>query len=254
VDAASELCAVVLAAGLGTRLRPLTLLRPKSLCPVGNVPLLDLARESVRPFADDVAVNVHHLADQVRAHLAGTPVVVSDESGGLLESAGAIGHLRGWIAGRPVLVRNADAYLTSGLADLVRGWDGMRPRILAVPRTHDSDFGRWQYVGACLLPAADAARMPDAPASLNDLVWRPAWERGELEIVEATGRFVDCGTPHDYLQANLIASGGQSVVGDGAVVLGRIERVVVWPGSTVGPDESLVDCIRAGADVTVRAD
>ena len=95
--------------------------------------------------------------------------------------------------------------------------------------------------------------MPDAPASLHDLVWRPAWERGELETVIASGEFVDCGTPRDYLRANLLASGGRSVVGEGAVVEGSIERVVVWPDGFVGADEVLADCIRAGRDVTVDA-
>ena len=252
-DGGTGLCAVVLAAGLGRRLRPLTDLRPKALCPVGNVPLLDLALASVRPFTDDVAVNVHYLADQVRSHLAGTGVKISDESDRLLESGGALGRLRPWIAGRSVLLRNSDAYLTDGLEPLVAGWDGRRPRLLVVDRGQPSDFGDLQYVGACLVPAATAAAMPDAPASLHDLVWRPAWERGELETVILSGSFVDCGTPRDYLRANLIASAGRSVVGEGAVVRGSIERVVVWTGGYVAEDEVLVDCIRAGRDVTVDA-
>jgi len=57
---------------------------------------------------------------------------------------------------------------------------------------------------------------------------------------------VDCGTPADYLAANLHASGGRSVVGEGAVVQGSVERCVVWPGAWVGPDEQLRDVIRAG--------
>jgi N-acetyl-alpha-D-muramate 1-phosphate uridylyltransferase len=247
------LCAVILAAGVGKRLRPLTDIRPKALCPVGNVPLLDLALDSVRPYVADVAVNVHHLAEQVYAHLDGSGVHVSDERDGLLQSGGALGHLREWIAGRAVLLRNADAYLTSDLGELVAGWDGRRPRILAIPRGIPSDFGDVQYVGACLLPASDALRMPDAPASVNDLVWQPAWGRGELEVVEVRGEFVDCGTPRDYLRANLLASGGASVVGQGATVLGALERVVVWPGGHVGPDEALHDCIRIGAELTVDA-
>jgi MurNAc alpha-1-phosphate uridylyltransferase len=235
------LCAVILAAGVGNRLRPLTGIRPKALCPVGNVPLLDRALDSVRPYAADIAVNVHHLADQVCRHLDGSVVRISDERDGLLQSGGALGHLREWIAGRAVLLRNADAYLTSDLSELVTGWDGTRPRILAIPRGTPSDFGDMQYVGACLLPAA----------SVNDLVWQPAWDRGDLEVVEVRGDFVDCGTPRDYLRANLLASGGATVVGEGATVLGAVERVVVWPGGHVGPDETLRDCIRIGADLTV---
>lgn len=203
----ADLCAVVLAAGLGTRLRPLTLTTPKALCTVGGAPLLDLAIASVRPFASDVAVNVHYLADAVKNHLSGTDVHISDETEQILLSGGALGHLRDWIAGRDVLVRNCDAYLTDGLDRLVEGWDGVRPRILGIRRGEPSDFGDIQYVGASLLPGDVVATLPDAPASLNRLIWQPAWERGELEVVLASGEFVDCGTAEDLLRANLISAG-----------------------------------------------
>ena len=248
-----ELCAVVLAAGYGTRLRPLTEIRPKSLCPIDNVPLLDLALDSVRPFADDIAVNVHYLADQVMSHLAGTPVTISDERGLILCSAGALGLLHEWIDGRAVLVRNSDAYLTTGLDELVDGWDGERPRLLGRHRDTASDFGHVQYIGACLLPAKLALALTAEPASLYDLVWKPAWDDGSLEFVMTSGAFVDCGTPHDYLAANLLASGGDNVIGEGAVVEGMLERVVVWPGGVVRADESLRNCIRVGVDLTIDA-
>ena len=65
----SGLAALVLAAGAGTRLRPLTLLRPKPLCPVVDTTLLDLALDRVAPHVPPgaVAVNAHHLADQIVA-------------------------------------------------------------------------------------------------------------------------------------------------------------------------------------------
>ena len=63
--------AVVLAAGRGTRLRPLTDLRPKPLCPVDNVALLDRNLTAARAVADAVAVNAFHLAEQVVAHVGG---------------------------------------------------------------------------------------------------------------------------------------------------------------------------------------
>ena len=68
-----------------------------------------------------------------------------------------------------------------------------------------------------------------------------------------SGDFVDCGTPHDYLRANLLASGGASVVGAGAVVEGTLDRAVVWPDAHVGAAEHLHDCIRVGHDLTVDA-
>jgi len=251
-----NLCAVVLAAGYGSRLQPLTLHRPKALCPVNNVPLIELALRSVRPHVAEVAVNVHYLADAMLAHLAtlaDMPVHVSDERDRILASAGALGKLTDWIDGRAVLVRNVDAYLTADPDELLAGWDGKRPRLLARERPGPSDFGTAQYVGACLLPAASVAALPAEPASLYDLVWKPAWDSGDLELVMTGGEFVDCGTPADYLRANMLASGGRSVVGEGAIVEGRLERVVVWPGGVVRADEQLADCIRVGADLTVDA-
>ena len=64
--------------------------------------------------------------------------------------------------------------------------------------------------------------------------------------------FVDCGTPADYLRANLAANGGQSVVGPGAVVDGELVRSVVWAGAHVRAGERLVDAIRATDEVTVQ--
>ncbi len=247
------LCAVVLAAGYGTRLRPLTEIRPKSLCPINNVPLLDLALDSVRPFATDIAVNVHYLAEQVIAHLDGVAVTISDERARILGSAGALGALREWIDGRAVLVRNSDAYLTAGLDELVNGWDGERPRLLGRQLESASDFGNVQYIGACLLPADSALTLAAEPASLYDLIWKPAWDDGSIEFVMTSGEFVDCGTPRDYLAANMLASDGNNVIGAGSVVGGSLTQVVVWPRGIVATNETLSNCIRVGRDLTVDA-
>ncbi|MGH9084755.1 MAG: sugar phosphate nucleotidyltransferase, partial [Acidimicrobiales bacterium] len=112
---------VVLAAGAGTRLRPLTSLRPKALCPVGNVPLVDLAVERVRPAVEAVAVNVHHGREAMEAHLSTAAVHVSVEPDEALGTAGALGRLRGWIDGRGVLVVNADAWCPGALTSFVEG-------------------------------------------------------------------------------------------------------------------------------------
>lgn len=92
-DRAPELVGVVLAAGEGRRLRPLTSLRPKPLCPVANRALVDWALDRLAPHVTRLAVNAHHLAGQLDAHLAGTGVHVSHEEH-LLGSAGALGRLR----------------------------------------------------------------------------------------------------------------------------------------------------------------
>lgn len=125
--ARAEVCAVVLAAGEGTRLRPLTERLPKALCPVGNVPLLDRALHRLAGLGlvgtDRVAVNACYLGDQVVDHV-GDRAHLSVEPGDPLGTAGGVANLRDWIAGRGVLVGNADAYLA----------DPARPRAPTSPR------------------------------------------------------------------------------------------------------------------------
>ncbi len=247
-----DIAAVVLAAGYGTRLRPLTDLRPKALCPVDNVPLVDRALARVSRQVRDVAVNVHAHEDQMVAHLGGR-AHLSVEQPVPWGSGGALRLLRDWTAGRPVLVQNVDAYLEDDLALLLEGWDGERPRMLVRTGDVPSDFGPRHYVGATLVPASSVAALPDGFSGLHREVWAPAAAVGALEFVEARGAAIDCGTPSDYLRANLQSSGGRSVVGEGALVEGELVRSVVWPGCVVRAGERLVECIRASAEVTVPA-
>jgi MurNAc alpha-1-phosphate uridylyltransferase len=253
------LAGVVLAAGRGDRLRPLTDLRPKPLCPVANRPLLDLALDRLAPLtgtgADRVAVNAHYRAGELRAHVAGR-ARVNEEQPEALGTAGALGALRPWLDGRPALVTNADAYLPAGLAPLVEDWDQHRIRLLCRDLGRPADFGTLRYVGACLMPWSLIAPLAAEPSGLYEAVWRRELERGTVELLTTDGVAIDCGTPADYLAANLDASGGASVVGEDAVVEGRLDRSVVWPGAYVGPGEHLRRTIRAGtreAPVTVVA-
>lgn len=252
----SDLAALVLAAGAGVRLRPLTALRPKALCPVENVPLLDRVLGAL-PLqgAQDVAVNAHHLAQQIVDHV-GSRAHVSVEQPQALGTAGAVGALREWIAGRALLVANADAYLAGvDIEAFVNEWGGERPQVLVVPAgDRRADFGgRWLFAGISLLPWSDASRLAPEPAGLYEVVWRAAESGGRLGVVPTDAVFIDCGTPSDYLRANLHASGGKSVVGAGARVEGEIVRSVVWPDAVVRRGERLVEAIRAGEDVTVDA-
>jgi MurNAc alpha-1-phosphate uridylyltransferase len=240
------LAAVVLAAGRGERLRPLTDLRPKPLCPVDNVPLLASALDVAAEVAAATAVNAHHLAEQV-VHFVHDRAYVSVEPEAL-GTAGALGFLKPWLDGRDVLVLNGDAYRPGSLAPFVDGWDGERVRLLVVRDPARGDFGEWRYAGASLHPAADVAGLRAQPSGLYEVLWRHV----EPELVAWDGAFVDCGTPRDYLDANLHASGGASVVGAGADVQGELVRSVVWPGGVVRRGERLVDCVRAGTDITVR--
>jgi hypothetical protein len=113
-----------------------------------------------------------------------------------------------------------------------------------------------RYVGSCLLPWTAVRGLSATPSGLYEVLWRDLDAERRLDLVRTDEVSVDCGTPGDYLAANLHASGGRDVVGAGAVVEGSIERCVVWPGAYVGPHEHLVDTVRAGSrdqPVTVRA-
>jgi NDP-sugar pyrophosphorylase family protein len=274
------LCAVVLAAGEGRRLRPLTERLPKALCPVGNVSLLDraLARVAALGCAGpaSLAVNASYLGGQIVAHV-GDRAHASLEPDGPLGTSGALGRLRDWIGGRSVLVGNADAYLAhesappgADITDLLDGWDGETVRLLGAPPEPGGrpEFGRYLFAGFSLLPWRYVRELTDEPAELVKTVWRPAERDGALTVLGYRGTFIDTGTPRDYLRANLHAAGdgsiiaadadvtgpvNRSVVGAGAVVRGAVTRSVVWPGAVVAAGERLAGVIRAGTDLTVGA-
>jgi len=242
---------VVLAAGAGTRLRPLTRVRPKPLCPVGDRPLVDHAvarAATVVAGVADIAVNVHHGREQLEPHLAGLGVHVSVEEREALGTAGALGHLRPWLEGRAVVVLNGDTWTDAPLDLLLDGWDSERTRLLLAG---DDPGGSKPKLCAALVPWSEVADLAAEPSGLWELRWAEAEQAGRLERLAVPAAFADCGTPASYLAANLAWSGGAAVVGEGASVLGVAERSVIWPGERVRPTEHLVQAIRYGDGRTV---
>jgi MurNAc alpha-1-phosphate uridylyltransferase len=247
--ARAGLCGVVLAAGAGVRLRPLTLRRPKPLCPVDGVPLVDHALARLAPVASDLAVNLHHGREALAAHLETAGVHLSIEEPEALGTAGALGQLRDWIAGRAVAVVNADTWGPATLDALVDDtWDGERVRLLLVG---DDRLRPQAQLAGALMPWTEVAPLEPAPSGLYEVSWRKLAAAGRIEVIRWDGPCVDCGTPARYLAANMAASGGRSVIGAGAVVKGVVERSVVWDGAVVHPGEHLVDAIRADQRMTV---
>jgi len=249
---------VVLAAGAGQRLAPLTSLRPKAMCPVGGRPLVDWALDRLAGAglagSGEVAVNALHLQSSLIEHLSGS-VTVSIEAPLALGTAGALGQLRHWIDGRSVLVTNADAWLDrADLEGFVTGWDRERTRLLVVGTGADrSDFGSARYCGVALLPWSVVGQLEPEPSGLYEVMWEGLWEAGQLDLVTHAGPFIDCGTPADYLAANLMSSGGANVIGAGARISASavVERAVVWDGAVVRSHERLVDAIRTDHRLTV---
>lgn len=254
----ADVVGVVLAAGLGTRLRPLTEVLPKALCPVAGEPLVDGAIRRLRTAGiTQIAVNVHHHRERMVDHLAPLGVHLSLEEGDEpLGTAGALGQLRDWIDGRSTIVHNADAWFAGDLAAFVEGWDGERIRFLTVPaRPGSADFDDRTFAGVSLLPWWAVAPLEPVPSGLWEVSWRDATAQGLVELIDLDGEWFDTGTPANYLAANLAANGGRSVIGAGATVdpSAELERSVVWPGAVVGPGEHVVEQIRAPGGITVDA-
>lgn len=119
--------AMIMAAGLGTRLKPWTERHPKALVPVCGVPVLDrlISKLKYEGF-DHIVVNVHHFADQVREHLSaydyGVRIDISDETDELLDTGGALVKAAPvFLAdGGPVLVHNVDILSNQDLRGLMQ--------------------------------------------------------------------------------------------------------------------------------------
>lgn len=202
------LAGLVLAAGRGERLRPLTDTTPKPLLKIGDRTLLDAALDRIAQVVpirpDSVAVNAHWLADQIDAAVAGR-AHVSIEEPEALGTAGAVGKLRDWLAERDVLIVNADAWYDEppDLRSFVSEWDGERPRLLVVEDRHRPDFeNRWRFAGVSLLPGAIAQSLGPVPSGLYETVW----SRVAVDLVPTQATFIDCGAPADLATARQQAS------------------------------------------------
>ncbi len=144
--------AMVLAAGLGLRMRPLTLERPKALVEVGGRALIDHVLDRLADAGVERAVvNVHTFADQMEAHLAGrvSPrILISDERAQLLDSGGGIAHAAPLLGADPIFVANIDNIWIEGerpaLQTLADAWDPqiMDICILLAPRERSTGFER----------------------------------------------------------------------------------------------------------------
>jgi MurNAc alpha-1-phosphate uridylyltransferase len=141
---------MVMAAGLGTRMRPLTDTMPKALIPVAGRPLIDFViAPLIAAGVERIVVNVHAFADQVEAYLAArqdAEFLVSDERSGLLETGGGIKHARALLGDAPIFVCNSDYVWLKpdgpALDALVGAWDPARMDALVtvIPKARTIGF------------------------------------------------------------------------------------------------------------------
>lgn len=138
--------AFVLAAGLGTRLRPWTLSHPKALVPVGGVPMLERVINSLMEQGfDRIVVNVHHFSGQIIDFLKsrdfyGGKVAVSDESDLLLDTGGGLAKAASLLLNddEPVLVHNVDILSNADLGQLMAQQNQMQSRATLLISHRDS--------------------------------------------------------------------------------------------------------------------
>ncbi len=219
---------MVMAAGLGKRMLPLTHDRPKPLVEVAGKPLLDHNLERLAAAGvSHVVVNVHYRAEMVETHLAaqsfGMKVTVSDERALLLETGGGLMKAKSAIDSDPFLCINSDNLWTeSGDAAISRLADAWRDEdmdflLLVVPRSathchggrgdfHLGDDGRlarrdkeansapFVFTGVQMIAKRALVDAPEGPFSTN-LFWDRAISSGRCFGVAHKGQWIDVGTP-----------------------------------------------------------
>ncbi|MGL4813491.1 MAG: nucleotidyltransferase family protein [Beijerinckiaceae bacterium] len=229
--------AIVLAAGLGKRMRPITDTLPKPLVPIADKPMLDHALDRLQNAGIGRAiVNVHHLAGQIEAHLANRAapqIFISDERALLLETGGGAKKALPLLGKEPFIVLNSDTLWAengvNNLQAMMQAWrpDEMDLLLLIVEHTATTGYdgagdftcdadGRllrrseatapFVYAGASIVKPELFADTPDGAFSLNILFDR-AIARRRLFGHRLRGHWLHVGTPdaiapadHDYRQ------------------------------------------------------
>ena len=142
--------AMVMAAGLGLRMRPLTERRPKALVEVGGRALIDHILDRLEAAGVTRAVvNVHAFAEQMEDHLArrrSPEILISDERALLLETGGGLKHARAMLGEAPIWVANSDYVWIEGRDDalglVAQAWDPARMDacLIVVPKARTGGF------------------------------------------------------------------------------------------------------------------
>jgi MurNAc alpha-1-phosphate uridylyltransferase len=218
--------AMILAAGVGKRMRPVTVTTPKPLVEVAGRALIDHALDRLeRAGVEHVVVNIHYLGQLIRVHVGrrkSPNIVVSDESDQLLDTGGGIVKALPHLGTTPFFLLNSDSFWIEGarpnLEWLANGWRDenmdallmLASTVRAVGYSGRGDFkmdpaGRlirrperevvpFVYAGAAILhPRLFAGRKAE-PFSLN-VLFDKALEAGRLFGVHMDGRWLHVGTP-----------------------------------------------------------
>jgi MurNAc alpha-1-phosphate uridylyltransferase len=231
--------AMVLAAGFGMRMRPLTLTTPKPLLRVGGRTMLDHALDKlVQAGIRRAVVNTHYLADQIAQHLASRmdiEIIVSRENK-ILDTGGGIKNVLHHFDGKPFFALNAEPPCLDGdepsLARMHAAWrpEMMDALLLLIPTKRAPSFqkrgdfnllsdGRVVrtgiapprshiWISAQILKPQLFESVPENVFS-NNQIWNSAEDSGRLYGIEHTGSSYDVATPQDLITANTLLESGQ---------------------------------------------
>jgi MurNAc alpha-1-phosphate uridylyltransferase len=229
--------AMIMAAGLGTRMRPLTNDRPKPLVTVAGKALIDHDLDRLVAAGVGMAVvNLHYKAEMLRAHLAkrrDIEIVWSDESGELLGTGGGVARALSHFGGEPFFILNSDSVwvegVSSALARMMEMWDESRMDgllLMASMVTAMGYEGMGDFVmdgeGRLARPGENAATpfafpgvqivhprlFADAPqgAFSTNILWDRAIAAGRLYGTRLDGVWIHVGTPEARAQAEAYLS------------------------------------------------
>ena len=226
IDVAVPDTAMVMAAGLGTRMRPLTATKPKPLIEVAGKPLIDHVLDRLRSAGvTNVVVNVHYFPDQLEAHLKTVDdlaIQVSDERDLLLETGGGMIRAEPLIGADPFFAINSDNFWIDGSSDTLRllasHWReaDMDALLLLVPQARAGNHGGqgdfdmdaagrlsrrragrvapFVYTGIQMVSKRLLRDAPDGPFSTN-ILWDRAIAEGRCFGTVHQGLWFDVGTP-----------------------------------------------------------
>ncbi len=233
--------AMLLAAGLGLRMRPLTQSMPKPLVRLANKPLLDHVLDRlVAAGVETVVINTHYLAAQIEQHVKtrrAPKIVISNETAELLDTGGGVVKALAQLGKEPFYVCNSDSIsVPGGGANLARmaaafdpermdclmllataatslGYDGQGDFFMApdglLTRRREREIAPFAFTGTSLAHPRLFEGAPKGRFSLNTL-WDRAMATGRLYGIRQDGLWMHIGSPDALAQAEQLLSSGES--------------------------------------------
>jgi mannose-1-phosphate guanylyltransferase len=272
--------AMLLAAGLGTRLRPYSLHKPKPLFPVLNIPLLQLTLNCLRNAGfETVIVNAFHLKDQIKAALVNKKGVILQEEGKVLGTGGGLRMALNHFGTEPVLIVNGDIYHTIDYQQVYRHHCDSGAAVTMVlhnfPRFNNVPVddgprvtgfnnspglsGRpdrtLAFTGIHVIDPSILQSIPqDTNSSIIDCYTDYLAQQGTIKAYIAKNHFwTDIGTPEDYLQLHAGLLNKKAPLYEG-LACPATNTALIAKDAKVGRNVKIHDWVSVGSGVTIGND